>query len=139
LSRTPTDGTNTTLNELVESVYICIEEAMKTFHALGHSTTDIETIGITNQRETVLVWDWETGEPLHNAITWTDTRTANLVRELKEKPGANELVNICGLPLSTNPSSVTLRWMLDHLPLLDQPTMTAGPHLVPLIPGSFIT
>lgn len=105
-------------NELVESVYICIEEAMKTFHALGYSTTDIETIGITNQRETVLVWDWETGEPLHNAITWTDTRTANLVRELKEKPGADELVNICGLPLSTNPSSVTLRWMLDHLPIV---------------------
>ncbi|KAK4933807.1 Glycerol kinase [Elasticomyces elasticus] len=101
--------------ELVESVYICIEEAMKTFHALGFSTADIEAIGIASQRETALVWDWETGQPLHNAITWTDTRTANLVRELKEKPGANELINICGLPLSTNPSSVTLRWMLDHL------------------------
>ena len=44
------------------------------------------------------------------------TRTVNLVRELKEKPGADELRNICGLPLSTYPSSVTLRWMLDNLP-----------------------
>ncbi|KAJ5961989.1 hypothetical protein N7501_006930 [Penicillium viridicatum] len=102
--------------ELVESVYICIEEAMKSFLALGYSTSDIEAIGITSQRETALVWDWETGEPLHNAITWTDTRTVNLVRELKERPGADELRNICGLPLSTYPSSVTLRWMLDHLP-----------------------
>ncbi|KAJ6161208.1 Glycerol kinase [Penicillium chermesinum] len=81
--------------ELIESVFICIEEAMKTFLALGHSRADIEAVGITSQRETTLVWDWETGEPLHNAITWTDTRTMNLVRELKEKPGADELVNLC--------------------------------------------
>ncbi|KAJ6048520.1 hypothetical protein N7499_000598 [Penicillium canescens] len=102
--------------ELVESVYICMEEAMKSFLAAGHDASDIEAVGITSQRETALVWDWETGEPLHNAITWTDTRTVNLVRELKAKPGADELVNICGLPLSTYPSSVTLRWMLDNLP-----------------------
>ena len=101
---------------MVESVFICIEEAMKSFLALGHSRSDIEAVGITSQRETALVWDWETGEPLHNAITWTDTRTANLVRELKTKKGAEDLVNICGLPLSTYPSSVTLRWMLDNLP-----------------------
>lgn len=101
---------------MVESVFICIEEAMKSFLALGHSRSDIEAVGITSQRETALVWDWETGEPLHNAITWTDTRTMELVRELKAKPGADELVNICGLPLSTYPSSVTLRWMLDNLP-----------------------
>jgi glycerol kinase len=102
--------------ELVESVYVCIEEAMKSFLALGHAKFDIEAIGITSQRETIVVWDWETGEPLHNAITWTDTRTVELVRELKNKPGADDLVNICGLPLSTYPSSVTLRWMLDNLP-----------------------
>ncbi|KAJ5762307.1 uncharacterized protein N7511_005689 [Penicillium nucicola] len=102
--------------ELVESVYICIEEAMKAFLAAGHDVSDIEAVGITSQRETALVWDWETGEPLHNAITWTDTRTVNLVRELKAKPGADDLASICGLPLSTYPSSVTLRWMLDNLP-----------------------
>ncbi|KAI9040947.1 glycerol kinase [Aspergillus affinis] len=102
--------------ELVDSVYICIEEAMKTFLALGHSTDEIEAIGITSQRETAVCWDWETGEPLHNAIAWPDTRTKGLVRELKAKPGADELKNICGLPLSTYPSSVTLVWMLEHLP-----------------------
>jgi len=101
---------------MVDSVFTCIEEAMNTFLALGHSASDIEAIGITSQRETTLCWDWETGEPLHNAIAWPDTRTKNLVRELKERPGAEDLVKLCGLPLSTYPSSVTLVWMLENLP-----------------------
>ncbi|KAL2819442.1 FGGY family of carbohydrate kinase [Aspergillus granulosus] len=98
--------------ELVDSVYTCIEEAMKTFLALGHSKSDIETIGITSQRETTLCWDWETGEPLCHAVAWPDTRTKGLVRELKELKGADELKNICGLPLSTYPSSVSLLWLI---------------------------
>ncbi|KAE8377754.1 hypothetical protein BDV26DRAFT_281602 [Aspergillus bertholletiae] len=102
--------------DLVDSVYTCIEEAMKSFMALGHSPSEIEAIGITSQRETTLVWDWETGEPLHNAIAWPDTRTKGLVRELKAQPGADDLKNICGFPLSTYPSSVTLVWMLRNLP-----------------------
>ncbi|KAL1998744.1 hypothetical protein VTN02DRAFT_5643 [Thermoascus thermophilus] len=106
--------------ELVSSVEKCIEEAMKSFLALGHSKADIEAIGITSQRETTLVWDVETGEPLHNAIAWTDTRTKALVRELKEKEGADDLINICGLPLSTYPSSVTLLWLLRNCPEVKQ-------------------
>lgn len=106
--------------ELVDSVYTCIEEAMKTFLALGHSKSDIEAIGITSQRETTLCWDWETGEPLHNAIAWPDTRTKNLVRELKEQEGSDELPAICGLPLSTYPSSVSLVWLLRHSPKVKQ-------------------
>ncbi|GFF27180.1 isoform 1 of glycerol kinase [Aspergillus udagawae] len=106
--------------ELVDSVYTCIEEAMKTFLALGHSKSDIEAIGITSQRETTLCWDWETGEPLHNAIAWPDTRTKNLVRELKGQEGADELPGICGLPLSTYPSSVSLVWLLRHSPQVKQ-------------------
>ncbi|KAL2215820.1 putative glycerol kinase [Thermoascus aurantiacus ATCC 26904] len=102
--------------ELVLSVEKCIEEAMKSFLAQGHSKSDIEAIGVTSQRETTLVWDWETGEPLHNAIAWPDTRTKALVRELKQKEGADELINICGLPLSTYPSSVTLVWLLRNCP-----------------------
>ncbi|EAW24978.1 glycerol kinase [Aspergillus fischeri NRRL 181] len=106
--------------ELVDSVYTCIEEAMKTFLALGHSKSDIEAIGITSQRETTLCWDWETGEPLHNAIAWPDTRTKNLVRELKGQEGSDELPAICGLPLSTYPSSVSLVWLLRHSPKVKQ-------------------
>lgn len=97
---------------MVDSVYTCIEEAMKTFLALGHSKSDIEAIGITSQRETTLCWDWETGEPLCPSIAWPDTRTKVLVRELRAQEGAEDLKNICGLPLSTYPSSVSLVWLI---------------------------
>lgn len=94
----------------------CIEEATKKFVDLGHKTTDIKAVGITNQRETVLVWDAETGEPLHNAIAWPDTRTKGLVRDFKSKEGSETLKEICGLPLSTYPSAVKLVWLIRHVP-----------------------
>ena len=89
---------------------------MNSFLAMGHSKSEIEAVGITSQRETAVVWDIETGEPLCNAMAWPDTRTANLVRELKAKPGADDLMNLCGLPLSTYPSSVSLMWLLRNNP-----------------------
>ncbi|KMU87553.1 glycerol kinase 3 [Coccidioides immitis H538.4] len=98
--------------EIISSVESCIAQATKTFVNLGHSISDIQALGITNQRETTVVWDWETGEPLHSAIAWPDTRTASLVRELKSKEGADQLQEKCGLPLSTYPSSVKLTWLL---------------------------
>jgi glycerol kinase len=69
-------------------------------------------VGITNQRETTVLWDRLTGEPLYNAVVWPDTRTASLVRELKTRSGADALLELCGLPLSTYPSSVKLLWLL---------------------------
>lgn len=96
----------------MQSVDKCIEEATKSFVDLGHSISDIKAIGITNQRETTLVWDRETGEPLYNAIAWPDTRTQAIVRELKGQKGADALQDICGLPLSTYPSAVKLTWLL---------------------------
>lgn len=102
--------------EIVQSVEKCIELATKTFINLGHSPDQIETIGITNQRETTLVWDIESGEALNNAIAWPDTRTADLVRQYKAKDGADELHNLCGLPLSTYPSCLKLVWLLDNKP-----------------------
>ncbi|MCJ1391507.1 Glycerol kinase [Xylographa bjoerkii] len=97
--------------EIVESVETCIEEATKAFVESGYSITDIKAVGITNQRETTLVWDSETGEPLHKAIVWPDTRTQILVREFKVRKGADTLQDICGLPLSTYPSAVKLMWL----------------------------
>ncbi|MCJ1401251.1 Glycerol kinase [Xylographa trunciseda] len=97
--------------EIVKSVEICIEEATKGFVDSGYSIADIKAVGITNQRETTLVWDSETGEPLHKAIVWPDTRTHTLVRELKDRKGADTLQDICGLPLSTYPSAVKLMWL----------------------------
>lgn len=101
--------------ELIDSVNDCIEKATQSFLDQGHEISDIKAIGITNQRETTLVWDTNTGEPLHNAIAWPDTRTKGLVRELRAKGGADELLEICGLPLSTYPSSVKLVWLLRNV------------------------
>lgn len=62
-----------------------------------------------------MVWDHETGEPLYNAIVWTDTRSQAIVTELKQRPGALQLQKICGLPLSTYSSATKLLWMLAHV------------------------
>ena len=76
---------------------------------------DVEAIGITNQRETTLVWDKATGEPIHNAIVWQDTRTGPLVRELAGDEGVDRLRDAVGLPLSTYFSGPKIRWLLDNV------------------------
>ncbi|GBF64133.1 glycerol kinase, partial [Trichophyton mentagrophytes] len=101
--------------EVVSSVQKCIEQATKTFINNGHEISEIEVLGLTNQRETTVVWDWETGKPLYNAIAWPDTRTKSIVREFKEK-GADKLQEICGLPISTYSSSAKLVWLLRNVP-----------------------
>lgn len=93
---------------------------MRKFTEMGHSRRDIRSIGITNQRETTVVWDCVTGEPLYNAIVWPDTRTKTLVRDLKAQPGADALMDLCGLPLSTYPSSVKLLWLIQNVDAVAQ-------------------
>lgn len=100
--------------DLVTSVETCIDEATKSFIEQGHSISDIKAIGITNQRETTLLWDSVTGKPLMNAIVWPDTRSHSIVRELKARSGAEGLRYLSGLPLSTYPSSVKVVWALRH-------------------------
>lgn len=106
--------------DLLSSVEQCINGAVQKFEALGHSKADIRSIGITNQRETTVVWDSNTGEPLYNAIAWPDTRTKNLVRELRSRESADTLTELCGLPLSTYPSSVKLLWLLQNVDVVKQ-------------------
>ncbi|KAF1977352.1 glycerol kinase [Bimuria novae-zelandiae CBS 107.79] len=101
--------------EILDTVELCIEQAIQAFIHKGHDIKDIKAVGLTNQRETTLVWDTNTGKPLYNAIAWPDTRTKGLVRELKEREGAEELKGTTGLPLSTYPSSVKLVWLLNHV------------------------
>jgi glycerol kinase len=76
---------------------------------------EVDAIGITNQRESVVVWDRATGEPIHNAIVWQDTRTDRLVRELAGDTGIDRLRERVGLPLSTYFSGPKLTWLLEHV------------------------
>ncbi|HVS99986.1 MAG TPA: glycerol kinase GlpK [Solirubrobacterales bacterium] len=76
---------------------------------------DIAAIGITNQRETTVVWDRETGEPVHDAIVWQDTRTAGIVAELAGDAGPDRLRKDVGLPLSTYFSGPKIKWILDNV------------------------
>jgi glycerol kinase len=77
---------------------------------------DIAAVGITNQRETTIVWDRETGEPIHNAIVWQDRRTADYCERLKAQ-GAGELIQTrTGLLIDAYFSASKIRWLLDNVP-----------------------
>ncbi len=93
-----------------------VQDVVKRALADGNLKAEqIAAIGITNQRETTVVWDRETGEPVANAIVWQDTRTANLVRELAIPVGAERFRERTGLPLATYFSGPKFRWMLDNI------------------------
>ncbi|MFD4674168.1 glycerol kinase GlpK [Lentzea sp. NPDC058450] len=80
------------------------------------STSDIVAVGITNQRETAVVWDKNTGEPVYNAIVWQDTRTDKIVAELGALGGGQERYRAkVGLPLATYFSGPKVRWILDNV------------------------
>jgi glycerol kinase len=81
----------------------------------GADVQDIAGLGITNQRETALVWDRTTGEPVHNALVWQDTRTDKLVEELSADGGQDRFRKQVGLPLATYFSGPKVRWILDNV------------------------
>jgi glycerol kinase len=80
----------------------------------GLSRADVSAVGITNQRETVVVWDAVTGEPVANAIVWQDTRTDRVIRDLAADHADDWWRARCGLPLATYFSGPKLRWLLDQ-------------------------
>ncbi len=82
----------------------------------GLIASDIAAVGITNQRETTLIWDRKTGLPYGNAIVWQDTRTDALCRQLASDGGADRYRARTGLPLATYFSGPKIRWMLDNVP-----------------------
>ena len=76
---------------------------------------DIAAVGVTNQRETTLVWDRETGKPYTNAIVWQDTRTSRICTEFAGAIGNNRFQERVGLPLATYFSGPKIRWILDNV------------------------
>ncbi|KAI7878469.1 glycerol kinase [Lichtheimia hyalospora FSU 10163] len=111
-------------HDLLATAQTCVEHAVRKLESMpgGYQASDIACIGITNQRETTIAWDTETGEPLYPAIVWSDGRTAGTVQALsaKSNKGVKALQSICGLPLTTYFSAVKLRWMLDHVPRIKE-------------------
>ncbi len=81
---------------------------------LNHRT--IAAVGITNQRETAVVWDRHTGRPVHNAIVWQDTRTSRIIADLAADGGADKYQSVCGLPLATYFAGPKVTWILDNVP-----------------------
>ncbi|RPA65180.1 glycerol kinase [Gordonia oryzae] len=79
------------------------------------TVADIVACGLTNQRETTVAWDRSTGEPLHNAIVWQDTRTGALCEELGGDAGADRYRTRTGLPLSTYFAGPKMRWLIDNV------------------------
>jgi len=82
----------------------------------GVKGADIAAIGITNQRETTVVWNRHTGRPYGNAIVWQCTRTENICRELIKDGGQNRFRQTTGLPIAAYFSGPKIKWILDHIP-----------------------
>src|ERR1700674_2234822 len=90
-----------------------VAEAMRD---LGLKPHDLAAIGLTNQRETTVLWSRKTGRPVHNALVWQDTRVGDSVSEFARNGGPDRFRAKTGLPLSTYFSSLKIRWLLDHVP-----------------------
>lgn len=93
--------------QILASVTACIEAVLDKIRDNGFSAGDIKAVGLTNQRETTVVWDRQTGLPLHNAIVWLDTRTTSTVDRLVHNTPTNskDYLQVCrwqavGLPVS---------------------------------------
>ena len=100
-------------NEIWESERAVAAQALRE-SGLGRA---VAAIGITNQRETTILWDRATGEPIHNAIVWQCRRTADIADALREKRGVSELVaEKTGLHIDAYFSATKIKWLLDHVP-----------------------
>jgi glycerol kinase len=98
--------------EIITRTHEVIDAAVE---KAGAEKSDIAALGITNQRETTVVWDRNTGEPIHNALVWQDTRTDKLADEFAADGGQDRFRAKVGLPLATYFSGPKVRWLLDNV------------------------
>jgi glycerol kinase len=99
--------------ELFQSCLAVGREAMQKAGVTAHA---VKGVGITNQRETTVVWDRHTGQPVSNAIVWQCRRTAPLCEELKQRGLSQSIAEKTGLVIDAYFSATKLRWLLDHIP-----------------------
>ncbi len=98
-------------------IWECTQEVVReALTGSGTDSSDLAAVGITNQRETALVWDKATGKPVYNAIVWQDTRTDAICNELAKAGGQDRLRAKTGLPLATYFSGPKIKWVLDNVP-----------------------
>ena len=93
-----------------------LEVARGALARAGLRAGDVAAIGITNQRETTLIWDRRSGEPIHNAIVWQDRRTASFCDDLKRAGHGDLITRKTGLVIDAYFSGSKIRWLLDHVP-----------------------
>ena len=98
--------------DILNSQLATLKEALKKANI---SSTEIAAIGITNQRETAVVWNKNTGKPVYNAIVWQDTRTANICEELKQKGLENHVKKTTGLVVDSYFSGTKISWILNNV------------------------
>ncbi|XP_076244493.1 glycerol kinase 3 [Calliopsis andreniformis] len=104
--------------EILFAVKACIKDVVKRLDDLGLKVEDIVAVGITNQRETTVAWDATTGDPLYNAIVWSDVRTVSIVDKIIAKfpnQSKNHIKPLCGLPVSSYFSALKIRWLKDNI------------------------
>lgn len=99
--------------EIAQKTELVVQQALQAAHL---TASDVAAIGIANQRETTVVWDRHTGQPVAPAIVWQDTRTAALCAELAREGGRDRFRDRVGLPLATYFSGPKLKWLLDSQP-----------------------
>lgn len=105
--------------EILETARVCMCVALeKAKEASKLADVELKAIGITNQRETSIIWSKSTGKPLYNAIVWMDVRTSSICRRLEAElsGGRTHFVKSSGLPISTYFSSLKLIWLLENVP-----------------------
>jgi glycerol kinase len=100
-------------DEMFNNTVLCCQEVLKKSEI---SATDIAAIGISNQRETTIIWDRATGKPIYPAIVWQDRRTGELCKKLSEHPVLKNIQEKTGLILDSYFSATKIAWLLDNVP-----------------------